>query len=244
MNKNIVIGVLVVLILGFGGYYLMQNNAGNQSNTTTNTNTQTPVVKTPTPVSPTPEVPLKPDAPVVQTFINPNVSNSTATVNGQVKPNGSSTEYWFEYGENTALGSRTVTQQVGSGYYLTPTPAYITGLRSNTIYYFRLSAKNSFATVNGDTFSFQTNTNPPSPALVPAAHTNSATSVSRMTANINGAVNPNGSEATYWFEYGKDSNLGNVTSIQSSNNSILQSLKCGMIFEYLLSACNSIISTL
>jgi hypothetical protein len=98
--------------------------------------TNLPVIATTT--APAPVLVLKPDAPVVVTGTNPAVSSSTAIVTGQVKPNGAFTTYWFEYGETTALGSRTVSQQIGSGYALLSTPAFITGLKANTLYYFRL----------------------------------------------------------------------------------------------------------
>lgn len=193
----------MAIVIG-GGYYLLKNKASNDTGTTT---TSKPTTST-----------SKPDAPVVETGASSFVSSSTVVVNGKVKPNGASTSYWFEYGETTGLGNRTVSQQVGSGYTSTPTPAYITGLRANTVYYFRLSAKNSLGTVNGGTLTFKTNNNPPLPGLAPTTSTSSASNVSRTAANVNGSVNPNGWQTSYWFEYGKDNNLGFVTAFQSAGN--------------------------
>jgi phosphodiesterase/alkaline phosphatase D-like protein len=182
--------------------------------------TNLPVIATTT--APAPVLVLKPDAPVVVTGTNPAVSSSTAIVTGQVKPNGAFTTYWFEYGETTALGSRTISQQIGSGYALLSTPAFITGLKANTLYYFRLSAKNSFATVNGSTATLQTNNTPAPTRALPTVSTGNATNITRTSADVNGKVNPNGWQTDFWFEYGKDANLGSGTATQSSgaNNSV------------------------
>jgi phosphodiesterase/alkaline phosphatase D-like protein len=217
MNKNVIIGILVVLVILGGGYALLNNKPANVATYTPTTDNTANTTPTPNP-QPTPVVPPKPDAPVVETGIDPSVSSSTALFTGTVKPNGAFTTYWFEYGETTALGNRSISQQIGSGFSTLSTPAYITGLKANTAYYFRLSAKNRFATVNGSTYSFQTNNTPPVPGRAPTTRTNSASDITRTTATVHGSVNPNGSDASYWFEYGTDTNLGNVTSFQGTNN--------------------------
>jgi phosphodiesterase/alkaline phosphatase D-like protein len=215
MNKNTTIGVLVVIILIGLGYYLTR---GPDMPDTTQV-TVTPTVDTsPAPVV-TPGTPsLKPDAPIVQTGSNTSTSNSTAAVTGQVKPNGASTTYWFEYGDSQALGNRSTTQAIGSGYTSIPTPGFITGLKANTLYYYRLSAKNSIGTVNGSTLTFQTNNTAPVVGKAPTTRTNAATTIARSTAVINGQVNPNGSPTSYWFEYGTDTNFGSVTQFLATNS--------------------------
>lgn len=221
MEKNVAIGVLVVAIVLGGGYFLMSRNNVVDDTIPPVDNTVVDVTLTPTPTpapTPTPTPKPTPDAPIVQTGTGPAVSSSTAAVSGKVNPNGVSTTYWFEYGEATTLTSRTNAQQIGSGYYLLPAPGYITGLKANTIYYFRLAAKNSFATVYGTTYTFQTNSTPPSTVKAPTVSTNNATGISRMDATLNGGVNPNGSQASYWFEYGKSTSFGNVTTYLETNN--------------------------
>lgn len=215
MNNNVIIGLILLVVLIGGGYYFSKMRPADQTvPVTTTTSTTSSSSKTSTTPTPAPNR----DAPTVETQPTSVVSSSTVVVNGQVRPNGSSTSYWFEYGETTSLGSRTVSQDIGSGYTLTPTPAYITGLKANTVYYYRLSAKNSLGTVNGATYNFQTNNTPPVKVSAPSARTQSPTDVTRTTATINGQVNPNGWPTTYWFEYGTDTNLGNVTSFQATNS--------------------------
>lgn len=215
MSKDIIIGVLVLALLIGGGVYLAKRNTNDANQPTPTTKTESPAPKT----SVTPSVVKVPGVPNVETGTSSFVSSSTAVVNGQVRPNGASTSYWFEYGETTSLGNRTVSSDIGSGYSNISTPAYITGLRATTVYYFRLSARNSFGTVNGSVYTFQTNNTPPVPGVAPTVRTNSATSLSRETADLNGHVNPNGWETNYWFEYGKTTGLGNVTSITSAGAS-------------------------
>src|SRR3989338_6745180 len=212
MSKNIIIGALVLAVVVGGGYALLKDKP--TEDVTDNTSTNTPEYTTPAETYTTPAV-VTSGAPTVTTSANAGVSSSTATVTGEVKPNGASTTYWFEYGETTALGSRTSSQNIGSSFSKIPTPAFITGLKADTKYYFRLSANNRFSTLNGITYTFQTNNNPPQQGTTPTSRTLSATDISRTTANLEGQVNPRGSETRYWFEYGKDVNLGNVTSLET-----------------------------
>jgi phosphodiesterase/alkaline phosphatase D-like protein len=216
MNKNMVIGVLVAVVVIAGGYYLFTSQPSsvtNQYNTsTTNTNPTTSTTPN-TPATPTP--PLTLSTPTVQTDSNVSPSISTALVNGQVTPGGVPTTYWFEYGETASLGNKTTVQQIGSGFSPLSSPGYISGLRASTTYYYRLSANNNLGTVNGATYTFGTNNNPAPKAATPTVRTNSATSVARASASINGQVNANGWQTNYWFEYGKDNHFGNTTSITS-----------------------------
>ena len=213
MNKNSLIGLLVAIIV-IGGIYFIAKNSSTQSAATqapvsnaTNSTDKTSGVAMSTAVTPS--------APTVMTNPNVGVSNSTAIVTGQVNPNGAATVYWFDYGTTTALGTESSEQVVGSGYALTATPAYITGLAANTLYYFRLSAKNSLATVTGTTYTFNTNSNPPPQGLAPTTFTSPATNVTNVIADLNGQINPNGSSTSYWFEYGTNTDLGGVTALQS-----------------------------
>lgn len=206
MAKNIIIGVLVVALIGGLGYLAYHNMEMNQyGSQVATTTTQTTVT-----------VPTEPAAPTVVTSETVIPSNSTAAVTGQVTPNGAPTSYWYEYGQTTALENRTTTQAIGSGFSSISTPGYITGLQANTQYYFRLTAQNSFATVNGATYTFSTNSNPPPVVVAPTTQSVAATDVTRTTANLNGQINPNGYPTTYWFEYGQDASLGFVTAEQSA----------------------------
>ncbi|MFA5777920.1 MAG: hypothetical protein WC870_00290 [Candidatus Paceibacterota bacterium] len=206
MNKNIIIGLLggIIVILGvlffiFGGNIKDQ---GDNALPADDSSTTDPLVGT------------TPQAPTVKTSVDYSASISTAMVNGKVRPNGAATTYWFEYGETASLGNKTILQDIGSGFSLVSTPAYIMGLKANTTYYFRLSAKNRFATVNGATYTLTTNYTPVPSGSMPTSHTLSATDIFNTSANLRGQINPNQAETNYWFEYGKDINFGRSTVLQ------------------------------
>lgn len=52
-------------------------------------------------------------------------------------------------------------------------------------------------------------------ATAPIVSTNSTVYPSATTAVVSGTVNPKGAFASYWYEYGKTSDLGNNTSVQN-----------------------------
>jgi hypothetical protein len=207
MNKNTVIGLLVLIVVLGGGYYLLNNKGikDDSTNTPINDGTGAPVT------------PSTPSAPSVETVKSNSTSNSTASITGLINPNGASTNYWFEYGEGTSIGKKTAEQVLGAGYSATPAPGFINGLSANTVYSYRLSAKNSFGVVNGAVYTLQTNNTPPAKTSPPTTQTNNAVDIERMTATLKGQVNPNGSATSYWFEYGNDKDFGHVTTYQTTN---------------------------
>lgn len=209
MNKNITIGILVIAIIIVIGYYISKDKTVVENNII-----ETPVVTNQN----TPTKTNTPDAPIVTTNSENNTSNSTATVTGRVNPNGASTAYWFEYGETSAFGNQSTKQDIGSGYFSTPATGFISGLKANTVYYYRLSAKNRFSTVNGTMYTLKTNSNTPPKVVATSVRTNQATDIARTTATINGEVNPNGTATNYWYEYGTDTNFGYTTSFQATNS--------------------------
>ena len=155
--------------------------------------------------------------PIVVTDLATNILTNSADLRGQVNPNGFSTTTWFEYGISSNLLNNTTSSQfvIGSNASNNATSYYISNLSSNTTYYFRAVAQNSQGTTYGNILSFatavsQTNT------LAPFVTTNSATAITRTSANLNGTINPNGSSTNAWFEYGTSAgSLANSTNSQN-----------------------------
>ncbi len=214
MNQNILIGTIVLIVLLVGGYFLFTMQGSPLGTIATSTSATTTDTDTGNDTNPA----ATPSAPAVITDASVAPTNSTAVVTGKVTPNGSPTTYWYEYGATAALGSKTASQSIGSGWSAIPSPGYITGLRANTSYFFRLSARNSLGTTNGTTQTFSTNNNPPGQGTAPAASTNAGTNVTRTSATLNAHVNPHSSATTYWFEYGTDANFGSVTAFTSAGS--------------------------
>lgn len=226
MNKNVLIGVLaaaLILILGYGAFkdefrtpLIVEdalNNIANQSSSTTGVPSQSTnqqpagtISNIPRPTSPNPA------APTVVTSTEVMVSNSTAFVSGKVTPNGVPTSYWYEYGLTASLGVKTAKQSLGSGYSAITSPAYITGLRADTMYYFRLNAENAYGTARGTIYSFKTNSNPPVQGKAPSVETGGAVNIARTSVNLNGEIDPNDLNTEWWFEFGETTALGDVTN--------------------------------
>ncbi|MCF8084017.1 MAG: fibronectin type III domain-containing protein [Deltaproteobacteria bacterium] len=94
--------------------------------------------------------------PSVSTGSATSLTLDSATLNGTVNPNGSSTTYYFEYGLTSAYGISTVTESAGSGTSEISVTAEIDWLDEGTTYHYRLVAINSVGTTIGEDVTFTT----------------------------------------------------------------------------------------
>jgi hypothetical protein len=121
---------------------------------------------------------------------------TTATINGSVNANGSSTSVSFEYGTSILYGSTAnATPGIVSGVSPTSVYANLPGLIPGTLYHFRVKAVSAGGTVYSDDLTFTTH-------RPPSATTQAATNVTQTTATLNGIVNANGLSTTITFEHG------------------------------------------
>jgi glucose/arabinose dehydrogenase len=74
------------------------------------------------------------------------ITDSGATLNGRVNPDGAPASFWFEYGTSTAYGSSTPHRDAGSGTSSITAAEPVSSLRSNTIHHFRLCGSQAAAT--------------------------------------------------------------------------------------------------
>lgn len=181
--------------------------------------------------------------PTVTTTAATNITHNFAQLNGSVNPNGANTTYYFEYGTTINYGSKTNSVSAGSGTSTVFVNNPITSLIPNTTYHFRLVATNSGGTNYGNDRIFTTSP----PQGVPTATTNTATNVTHNSAQLNGAVNPNGASTTYYFEYGTTTDYGSTTSIGNAGsgtsaisvNSSIAGLISNSIYHFRVVATNS-----
>jgi hypothetical protein len=141
-------------------------------------------------------------SPAVVTGSASGVTQTGATLNGTVNPEGQATTYYFEYGTTTSYGSTTSTGSLGADSTDDQVSAAVSGLQSSTTYDFRLVATNTTGTTYGGNQTFTTAASPPS------ATTDAATGMGPTAATLNGHVNPQGVATTYHFDYGTTTSYG------------------------------------
>ena len=97
--------------------------------------------------------------PDVTTLSATGVNTSSATLRGEVDPNGDDTDAWFEWGTSSSNLNRTTSKQdVGDGSNDVSFSANISGLSANTTYFFRAVAENDEGDDEGSILSFRTET--------------------------------------------------------------------------------------
>jgi hypothetical protein len=95
-------------------------------------------------------------APAVSTGLAGSLTPQGATLTGAVDPNGLSTAYRFEYGTSTKYGAKTARASAGNGVTKVAATGGVTGLKSATVYHYRLVASNAKGTVHGADRTFRT----------------------------------------------------------------------------------------
>ncbi len=138
----------------------------------------------------------------VNTLPASSITGAEATLNGTVNPEGLPlTECFFEYGLQTfphgtpgiAPCESPDAAGVGSGGAPVNVHANVKGLSGGANYYFDLVARNSAGSGKSSESFFKT--------AGPTIESESANEVTLESAQLEAAINPNGSETTYYFEY-------------------------------------------
>jgi RHS repeat-associated protein len=186
----------------------------------------------------------KAPAPIVTTEAASAVTETGATLKGQINPHGYATTYQFEYGTTTSYGTKVpvTAESVGSGKTNVAVNKAISGLKGNTLYHYRVSATNAYGTTVGVDKTFTT------PKL-PTVTTEAASGVKEKEATLKGSVNPNGNATTYQFEYGLTTSYGtkvplNAESVGSGTTAVavskaISGLAEGATYHYRVVASNA-----
>lgn len=145
----------------------------------------------------------KTPAPIVTAEAATSVTETGATLKGQVNPHGYATTYQFEYGLTTSYGTKVPVsaESVGSGKANVAVSKAISGLKSGTTYHYRVSATNAYGTTSSLDSAFTT-------PVLPSVVTESVLPYAPTYVAALGKVNPNGSSTTYQFEFGPTTAYG------------------------------------
>ena len=153
-----------------------------------------------------------PGSPSASTEPATSVTSFAATLHGTANPNGFPATAWFEWGTSPTLAGATSTpaQALGSGFANIGFSFGLIALAPNTTYYFRLHVSNSAGSASGPILAFTTL---PDPAVTPpTVTTDAAVKAFEMPVQLNGTVNPNGGDATAWFEWSSSPTLATFTA--------------------------------
>lgn len=138
------------------------------------------------------------------------VTPTSAVVTGSVNPNGSTTSWYFEFGQSTSTTytSRTPANSAGSGNSDVGVSASLSGLSPATSYRYRLIATSSAGRTDGSAGIFNT-------SAAPVVVTGPASHVGASSATLNGIINSEALLSTWYFQYGTSTNYGLKTAQRS-----------------------------
>jgi Tol biopolymer transport system component len=177
------------------------------------------------------------------------IGQTAATIPGTVQPHGIETSYWIEYSREGGPSQKTPEEPAGEGEGAVPVTVQLTGLLPNSEYSFRLVAKNAAVSLSSEAKTFKTAGAPP------RVNTGGASNASVSSVKLLGAINPLGSQTTYFFEYGSSSPYGARIPVRGGGlagagreelavSQEIAGLQAGTTYHYRLVAVNGFGTTL
>ncbi len=180
------------------------------------------------------------------------VGKTSASLHGTVDPVGIEvTSCEFEWGTEEGEYPNVIpcSSLPGSGNAPVSVSAELTGLKSETSYFYRLAAGNAQGVNQGAQKSFAT------PPAVDALSTGPAEGVTSTGAMLTGSLSPDGADTHYYFEYGTTQKYGSVSPVPpgvdagSANGGVnaessVSGLSANTLYHYRLVGVNSFGTTL
>lgn len=160
--------------------------------------------------------------PGTKTTAATSVEIESATVNGEVNPEGLAVEEcYFEYGSNTRYGKKAPCVEsegeIGTGTAYLKVHAELTGLTPGIEYHYRLVAANKNGAAAGNDASFV--------YLIQKVESEFATDVTATSATLGGSLDPHGTPTEYFFEYGTTPSYGMTTATHEARGETVQSVQ-------------------
>jgi hypothetical protein len=154
-----------------------------------------------------------PLAPSAVTLPASAMTNTTASLAGQVNPHGQQTAFTFEYGTSQSFGSISPVVALDAAAAPESVSATISGLMADTTYYYRLVASNATGPGTGAVMTFSTG-----PGGVPIVTTGTASAITSSGATLSATVNPHGSQTAFTFEYGLTNAFGSISVVDNAGS--------------------------
>ncbi len=178
--------------------------------------------------------------PAIQAVSVSGLAATSATLNGTVLPNQDAASVYFQYGLSSSFGSQTAPQNIAAGSVPVAVNAGLTGLQSGAVYFWRMVTVTSQGTFYSAVQSFAT-------PGAPLAITGSWVNAGQTSITLDGTVNPLGSSADWYFEYGTTTAYGSQTATQNAGggvtnvavNSTITGLLPGTTYHVRLVATNA-----
>ena len=171
------------------------------------------------------------------------VKRTSAKLTASYDGTGEATKYWFEWGvKPSALTSSSSEEEEGPTNGATPISDVAEGLNPDTVYYYRVVAKNTQGESKGDILHFRT------PPAVQSLETNPATNVKPRSAELNASYVGDGTHTTYFFEWGTHRIYGNSTPVEDAGSptgpqnlppASLTNLELETVYHYRVVATNT-----
>jgi phosphodiesterase/alkaline phosphatase D-like protein len=191
-----------------------------------------------------------PDPPTVATVSASSITQTTATLNASVNPNGGEVSGCeLEYGSTEAYGSKTTcSPSPGAGASPVAVSGSATGLVKSTAYHFRIVATNAGGTSTGADETFET---APGPPTVIAGE---PSSIGQTSALLNAEINPNGGTVNQCYFHFEDVTTSEVVitpcvGLPLSGKSLMkvsalaEGLKASTRYRFSLEVINSFAET-
>lgn len=138
------------------------------------------------------------------------VTSSTANIHGHVKTGLEAATYYVEYGETTAYGLTTEVKEVPAGQEGShPVEIEAKNLAPGTLYHYRYvcsPASEPSLKITGEDEELTT------PPTKPVIEEEFSENEGRHSVSLGAEINPENSETTYFFEYGKTATYSSKTS--------------------------------
>lgn len=94
--------------------------------------------------------------PLVATESAGDITRTSALLRASINPQARETKVWFEFGRDIRLLEQTAQVSVGAGNFFIAFQQSLTNLVPNSVYYYRIVARNDIGTTRGSILSFTT----------------------------------------------------------------------------------------